>query len=377
MKQTPNRLSTFFLPALLWAMPAHAQGVWLKGDLHLHSRHSQDSTNNSVAKIIGFAQKEGFDFLGITDHDNHVDGDTEHHTWADPEWKSDRLVLLYAAEWTTERGHVNVFSAHPYDQALLRRMSDARDGQLIGLRKVIGVHMSANHPTNKDHYGFSFDMVDSMEVWNSANWPKNLPTLTVWDDMLKSGRMIAGRGGSDSHHGWPDTPDQRSAKSGERLANYVGTPTTWVYAKSRDRQGVVDALTHGHASISANPKDPRVELTADLDGDGRDDGMMGDNLRATGKPVRFRIHLAQCPIDWAQYQVRVIRDGEVFMTLPVDAAKGEAVFTDTPPTGRRSYYRLEVEGPQADYPAVPMAAGLSGTMVALSNPLYFNFDPAF
>jgi len=65
------------------------------------------------------------------------------------------------------------------------------------------------------------------------------------------------------------------------------------------------------------------------------------------------------------------------MTLPVDAAKGEAVFTDTPPTGRRSYYRLEVEGPQADYPAVPMAAGLSGTMVALSNPLYFNFDPAF
>lgn len=373
------------LCGMLMATTAHAQGVsapvepgvWMKGDLHLHSRHSRDTTNNSVGKIIRFAEGEGFDFLGITDHDNHVDGDTQHHTWADPEWRSDRIVLLYAAEWTTDRGHVNIFSSHPYDQKMLRAMSDDRDVKLIPLRKAMGVHMSGNHPTNKDHFGFSFDMVDSIEVWNSSNWAKNPPALLVWDDMLKSGRMLAGRGGSDSHHGWPDKPEDRSAMSGERMVNYVGTPTTWVYAAKRDRQGVVDALTHGHTSISANPHDPRVEFYADLDSDEKIDGMMGDNLRANGKPVTFRIRLSNATIPWAQYQVRVVRDGETFATVPVNAKDAEATFTDTPPLGKRSYYRLEVTGPQADYAAVPMSAGMTGTMVALSNPIYFNFDSNF
>ena len=50
-------------------------GVWLKGDLHLHSAHSNDATNNSVGKIIAFAQSVGMAYICITDHDNHVHGD--------------------------------------------------------------------------------------------------------------------------------------------------------------------------------------------------------------------------------------------------------------------------------------------------------------
>ena len=58
-------------------------------------------------------------------------------------------------------------------------------------------------------------------------------------------------------------------------------------------------------------------------------------------------------------------------------AKPTVEFTDTPPTGGRSYYRVEVEGPPTDYPQVPQSMALSGEMVALSNPIYFNFDPNF
>lgn len=50
------------------------RGEWLKGDFHVHSRRSKDSTNNSVGKIVRFAEDPGFDFRAITDHDNHVDG---------------------------------------------------------------------------------------------------------------------------------------------------------------------------------------------------------------------------------------------------------------------------------------------------------------
>src|SRR5688500_7412711 len=100
--------------ALALAGPAGAaDGVWLKGDLHVHSRHSKDSSNNPIAKIVALAEAVGLDYLLVSDHDNHVDGDVARHTWADPEHRSDRLLLLYGAEWTTHRGHGTAISARP------------------------------------------------------------------------------------------------------------------------------------------------------------------------------------------------------------------------------------------------------------------------
>src|ERR1700749_4968972 len=220
-------------------------GVWLKGDLHLHSRHSTESSNNPVSKIINFAKSVGVDYIAITDHDNHVGGDVAHHTWADPEFHSDTLLLIYGAEWTTTRGHGNVFSAKPYDHQRLYDVKDERDVVVGAVKKELGVHLSANHPSGKDHFGYSYDMVNSIEVWNSAVWPKNANAIMIWDDMLSSGRKLTGRGGSDAHHGNAETPDKVTKNTYQREANYVGTPTTWVFAKTRSVQSVVDALTNG------------------------------------------------------------------------------------------------------------------------------------
>ncbi|QHN05107.1 histidinol-phosphatase [Granulicella sp. WH15] len=353
-------------------------GIWLKGDLHLHSRHSKDSSNNPESKIISFAESVGMDYLCITDHDNHVQGDTAHNTWNDPEFKSKSVLLLYGAEWTTTRGHGNVFSAVPYDEQRLYDVRDQRDVVVGAVKKELGIHLSANHPSGKDHFGYSYDMVNSIEVWNSAVWPKNANAIMIWDDMLSSGRKLTGRGGSDSHHGTPDTPDKATKNSVQRTANYVGTPTTWVYATARTSQAVVDALTNGRVAVSANPYGPRVEFYADLDQDGKMDMMMGDNVKATGKPVKFRVQLTGNTVAGATYTVRVVKDGNPFSTLQATGGKTTAVeFTDTPVSLGRTYYRVEVEGPQTAYPQVPGSMALSGNMVGLSNPLYFNFDPNF
>jgi hypothetical protein len=353
------------------------EGQWLKGDLHLHSRHSTDSSNNPEAKIIRFAENAGFDYLGITDHDNHVHGDVAHNTWSDPEFKSKSVILLYGAEWTTVRGHGNVFSAKPYDHQRLFDVEDERDAKILAVKKSLGIHLSANHPSGKDHFGFSYDMVDSIEVWNSAVWPTNLNAMMIWDDMLRSGRKLTGRGGSDSHHGIPDTAAQTVPNSIQATANYVGTPTTWVFAKTRTAQGVIDALGNGRVSVSANPDDPRVELMADRDGDGRMDMMMGDNAAPTGKPVKFLVKLVGGGIKGAAYKIKVVKDGEDFGVYTSNPATGSATFTDTPPVHGRTYYRVTVEGPQTPYPQVPNSMALSGNMVALSNPIFFNFDPKF
>ncbi len=349
-------------------------GVWMKGDLHVHSRHSKDSTNHPEARIIGDAERAGFDYLLISDHDNHVDGDTAHHTWSDPEFRSDKLLLLlYGAEWTTVRGHAVILSAKPYDHKKLFDIRDARDVQVQKVKAALGVHLSANHPTNKDHFGYSYDLVDSIEVWNTVRWAPNKTNLMVWDDMLNSGRKLGARGGSDSHHG--TVPGSTAPQAIEATANNIGTPTTWVFAPARTREAVIAAIGRGRASISANPYAPRVELTADVNGDGKADMLMGDNATAPAGPVRFTVKLAGKREEGA-YHVRVVKNGDVFTTLDV-GADGSVGFADTPDAKVRSYYRVEVEGPQTPYPGVENFGKVAGPMVAISNPIFFNFDPAF
>lgn len=348
-------------------------GAWMKGDLHVHSRHSKDSTNHSERQIIDFAEHVGFDFLLISDHDNHVQGDVAHHSWSDPEFHSDKLLLLYGAEWTTNRGHASILSARPYDHQKLYDIRDARDVAVQKVKNALGVHLSANHPSNKDHFGYSYDMVDSIEVWNSVRWAPNKANVMIWDDMLSSGRKIAGRGGSDSHHGV--VPGATSGPAMEATANNIGTPTTWVFAPARTREAVIAAIGRGRVSVSANPFAPRVELTADVNGDGKPDMMMGDNAPAPAGPVRFTVRLSGTR-EAGAYHVRVVKNGDPFTMLDI-GADGTVGFTDTPDAKGRSYYRVEVEGPQTPFPGLDNYLKVAGPMVALSNPICFNFDPNF
>ncbi len=344
-------------------------GVWLKGDLHVHSRHSKESSNHPIAKITGFAKSVGIDYLCITDHDNHVNGDVAHNTWADPEFKSSPVLLLYGAEWTTTRGHGNTFSAKPYDHQRLYDVRDQRDVTVGAVKKELGIHLSANHPSGKDHFGYSYDMIESIEVWNSAIWSKNANTIMIWDDMLSSGRKLTGRGGSDVHHGTPDTPEQATKNTPQAKANYIGTPTTWVFATARTSQAIIDALTNGRVSVSANPYAPRVEFYADLNQDSKMDMMMGDNAKAAGK-------LSGSPAD-GEYTVNVIKNGGTFGTYQISGKTPFVEFTDTPAALGRTYYRVVVEGTPTAYPQVPESMALSERMVGLSNPICFNFDPNF
>ncbi|QTE39335.1 CehA/McbA family metallohydrolase [Mucilaginibacter gossypii] len=367
-------------PKLLGTLPPPAslsQGIWLKGELHMHSRHSKESSNNSISKIITFCRLVGIDFLAITDHDNHVEGDVAHNTWADPEFKSDSVLLLYAAEWTTTRGHGNAFSARPYDHQQLFDVRDQRDTVVGRIKNKLGIHLSANHPSGKDHFGYSYDMVNSIEVWNSAIWSKNANAIMIWDDMLSSGRKLTGRGGSDAHHGVPVGDEKPGPNTYQAKANYAGTPTTWVFATARTKQAVIDALTNGRVSISSNPYAPRVEFYADLNGDDKMDMMMGDNVKATGKPVKFKVQLTGNSMKDTTYTINVVKNGNPFGTFKMEGKMPMIEFTDTPAIAGRTYYRVTVEGPSTPYPQVPQSAALSGNMVGLSNPICFNFDPNF
>jgi hypothetical protein len=108
------------------------------------------------------------------------------------------------------------------------------------------------------------------------------------------------------------------------------------------------------------------------------DMMMGDNSAPTGRPVHFRVKLVGGNIaPDASYTVMVVKDGEQFGSFKASGPAPVIDFDDTPATGVRTYYRVEVKGTPTPYPEVPGSMVLSGDMIGLSNPIYFNFDPDF
>lgn len=370
---TPEVVAPVADPSALPPIESLDGGVWMKGDLHLHSQHSSDAADHPMAGLVALAETVGMDYFLVTDHDSHVEGDVATHTWADPDYRSASMVLLYGAEWTTHRGHGNTISARPYDHRSFYAVRDELDTVIAAKARELGFHFSANHPSGGDSWDFSYDMVRSLEVWNSSIWSRNAGALIIWDDLLKSGRRLAGRGGSDSHHSFSADPATWTANVFESAFNDLGTPTTWVYARERSAEGVVRGLDSGRVAVSAAPGGARVEFYADRDGDGAMDMMMGDVAKASGQPVNFRVDIVGGEAQLGLYTVKVVKDGAEFGSY--QSAGASVSFSDTPVAGQRSYYRVEVQGLPAPYPQVPGAALLSAGMVGLSNPIYFDFYP--
>ncbi|MCR2747126.1 CehA/McbA family metallohydrolase [Limnobacter parvus] len=358
------------------ALPVN-EGIWMAGDLHVHTNYSTDASNRPMNEVIAIAKSNGLDYLGVTDHDNQVNGDLANNTWADPDYKSDdELVVLYGAEWTTGKGHANTFSASPYDHQALYAV---RDGQSIEVQQVVnslGIHFSANHPASGDPWGYGYDVVRSIEVWQSAVWLLNTNAQTIWDDQIRTGRRMTGRGGSDSHHGYIKSfPTRIDPNNFQPFVNAMGTPTTWVRAREKTGEAVVEALNAGRVSISATPRSPRLVLTASSKSDGNYDLGMGDNLELTeDREVQLKIDLENIQFQPKFYRANVIRDGSVLTSMNILPGQTSVSFTDQPGANTRTYYRVTMEGVATPLANAPGSFIPNLPMVAISNPIYINYQ---
>jgi hypothetical protein len=394
----------FYFGSFLFSNQCHAQlpgGDWYKGDLHAHSDYSDgDST---VSALIKNAEDKGFDFFTITDHDTSLGGDPVH--WVDPGYHSDKLVLLYGIEWTTARGHANVWSHAPFSYTDLWQANRAKDGVAAAAAAAAqGALFSPNHPsslfTSSWHYLIS-PYVSCIEVWNTMyRFPSGnrRAEFCFWDSMLRDGLRMPGVGGSDTHHltGWMP-----------RLYG-LGNPTTWIYAPERAAEALLAGIRDGHVSISYAPDAPRLDFSADINSDGTDDVMMGDNVPETGHDTLFSVRLAgsdQSSLispDWITaieplpasmtaegllsmkellaaspetgsvqllFGVCVYKNGVLFKAWIVPAGSFALSFSDRPSTG--TYYRVELIGTPD---ATIVQHLLYGRVLALTNPIYFGFQ---
>jgi hypothetical protein len=397
-----RRSFLFFLLAVLSVslspIPAAAGGQWYKGDLHSHSLYSDgDST---VAAVMASVESKNLDFFSLTDHDAHMLGDPEH--WDDPAYSSEKAVLLYGIEWTTDKGHANLWASRPFNYTKIWEANQANDAAAAVLEAhEVSALFSINHPIRNPWKHPVVEDIDCVEIWNGPMLVNQnyRATHQFWDELLLARKRVTGVGGSDTH----ELDGIISKFTGH------GNPTTWVYAESKDADAILAAIAAGRVSISYTFDAPRLEFTADQDVDGRFETLMGDDIEPEREtPTVFKIalrgdlskekarrvsvpdsvvqHLNQKRLTvldllWFALKLRkmdaeslkfvtVIKDARIFKAWLISGGTDEIEFSDTVSPDRPAFYRAEVFG-KPDMKGLRQL--LYGFRIAVSNPIYANY----
>ncbi len=301
-----------------------ASGGWVKGDLHCHTVHSDGL--NTVGEIVASAVERGLDFLAVTDHNTN----THHEDLA--RLSHLPIVLISGEEVTTYWGHANVWGLHEWVDF---RCVDAESMQALQ-RFVLqkGGLVSINHPKSIGPPWLfeGWDGYPCMEVWQAPWRFYNWESLERWDDMLRRGERVVAVGGSDVHSIPPLRPMHPHG---------LGNPCTWVHVQGSppSEESILEGIRRGHVFISDDPDGAQLILTADADGDGRFEKMMGDTVEAAeGQRVAFRV--------WtnggSDRRLWLISDGLPLDIITLD--RPEATHTFLLKVSGRSYVRAELRG---------------------------------
>ncbi len=212
--------------------------VLLKGDLHMHSEHSDGKYD--VANVINMAKLHGMDYIFLTDHNTFSQNDYI--------VSSDSLVVMPGMEWTHYNGHCNFlgvkspiknFVANDKEKTI-EIMQEARES---------GAFITLNHPFCRYcGWKWGFDVpFDAVEIWNGPMKDSELNAVEWWHSKLVEGERLPIVGGSDSHK--------------NEMFRMIGGPTTFIYSASRGQSDIIKALKEGHGFVSYTANGPIIEFS--------------------------------------------------------------------------------------------------------------------
>lgn len=211
---------------------------WIKGDLHLHSTHSDGVW--SLEELSREAEDQGLDYIALTDHNTTSQNQGLH--------LATHLILVPGMEWTTYQGHANVWGiSDPWPDWRV-----ASDAEIEAKRKDVtarGGVVSINHPFDDFdpgiHWAWSKEGFAAIEIWNGPWRPGNQAALNWWQQQLERGEHIVAVGGSDTHG-----PND--------VGVHVGHPTTWVWSEDRTSESIVEGIRRGYVFITESPDGPSL-----------------------------------------------------------------------------------------------------------------------
>jgi len=300
-----------------------------KGDLHTHTVASDGVLR--IEELAQHAQRNGLDYLAITDHNQLVSTDTlQEHA---------HLTLIPGIEWTHYQGHANFLGVDkPYDEPFLANTLEEVHARFSSARSR-GAFISINHPCDPV-CPFLFDIdslpYDCLEIWNGPMRGSNLQAIGLWHSMLMAGKKVPICGGSDYHR--------------DSLLLFTGGPTTCVYAMSASPDDILTALRLGHAFIIYSADGPTLEMTAG-------EAILGDSVEISR-------------VKQVEYTARGLIAGDV---VQVVTAHGNTVLVKAESEGdlqgeyampSAGFARIEIL--RVFLPGLPLLPAL------ISNPIYFD-----
>ncbi len=338
------------------ASPIATGDRWYRGDLHMHTAHSDGTCTSQSGKMVPCpvfvtvedAVKQKLDFIAITDHNtiSHYDAERELQPYFD------QILLIPGREITTYSGHANVFGPTDFIDFRSEAKGSPSINKVFRAAQAAGAFVSVNHPgdptgANCIGCGWSvkdtdWNLVNGIEAIN-GNDPKHYEAdIRFWDQQLAKGYRLVAIGGSDTHR-----PERGT----------IGHPTTVVHAQELSVHGILDAIRAGHVCIDLTASHDRVIDVQAIDGAAH--AVMGEKLAAARNDhVALTAHV----IGAAGSTLRWLLDGEVVSTLPSLPLSG-ATADETASwisDGQRHWIRAEVR--TAD-----------GTLELLGNPIFLNW----
>jgi hypothetical protein len=345
--------------------PLRKEAGWYRGDLHMHTAHSDGSCASQGNKqrvpcplflTVAMAARRGLDFIAISDHNTM----SQLSEVRELQPYFDRLLLMPGRELTTFQGHANLWGvSEPVDFRVGSATVPTWDDLLKNVAKLHGV-ISINHPIRPSgeicmgcgwtpEQPVDMHLVQAIEAVNGRDAMRPDSGIPFWQSQLDKGLRPTAVGGSDNH----DAELPFVTLGG----GIVGTPTTVVHASELLMAAILDGIRAGHVFVDTEGSHDRMlDLTGSVDG--RTAGM-GDALAApAGSMVRFHA-TATAP---AGSRIEVIVDGKVAHPEGDFAlrATSRSVSFDWPADGRRHWIRLNVRD-------------ANGQLLLLGNPVYVNY----
>jgi hypothetical protein len=322
--------------------PQRAAGrgrAWYRGDMHLHTVHSDG--RRTPEELVAGAKAAGLDFIVSTEHNTSSAG----LIWgrhADPE-----LLVVDGEEITTRNGHYLALGLPAGTWVDWRyRAVDGAIGRFLREIHAKGALAVAAHPhlpCPGCSWRFGDAGMDGIEVWNGPWSADDEVAVKAWDGTLvargRSSRWLPAVANSDAH--------------AEPQA--IGLPHNVVLAGDLERRAIVRGVRLGRLWMAESAA---VDLSLTADAGGRSAGI-GERLRARPeRPVSVRLAVRGAP----GHLARLYTDqGQVIETRLPDRGPGTVEWTTTP--RRSAYVRAEVRR-QEPTPTTP------DTMVALTNPVF-------
>jgi hypothetical protein len=343
--------------------PLRTGSAWYRGDLHMHTAHSDGQCPSQTGKMVpcpvyftvDAAARRGLDFIAITDHN----ASSQYDAMRELQPYFDKLLLIPGREITTFQGHINFLGSTDFVDFRLDGKTVQDMNALLRAADSVGAITSINHPdspTGEICMGCGWTpstpvdmhLLTGVEAVNEGDQLHGISELPFWDKELNRGCRLTGIGGSDNHR--PMIPLDRPGS--------IGTPTTVVYATELSTPAILDGIRAGHVFIDlAGTRDRILDVTAQT----ANQTVQGGDLMqaAQGYPVNFEAHVTAT----AGGTIQWIEDGHAIAS-PTNSGIGldeETIPLPWTSDGLRHWFRAQVVGPD-------------GKLWLIANPIYINWN---